>query len=207
MKTTTLFLDIGGVLLNKGWSKEARKLAAKTFQFDFNEFEKRHNEIFATYELGKVDLKEYLHNTIFYQKRSYTYVQLKQFMLSQSQCYPEMITLFHQLKKKYGLKIAVVSNEAFDLNHYRIKKFKLNGFVDFFISSCFVQLRKPDPEIYRMALNISQAATEQVVYIEDTPMFVNIAENMGIKSILHTDYQSTCKKLAQVGLKVDTNKN
>jgi putative hydrolase of the HAD superfamily len=200
MKITILFLDIGGVLLNKGWSKESRILAAKIFKFDFNEFEKRHNEIFATYELGKVDLNEYLNNTVFYQKRSHTRAQFKQFMFSQSQCYPQMIGLFQQLKKKYGLKIVVVSNEAFDLNNYRIKKFKLNKLVDFFISSCFVQLRKPDPEIFRMALNISQASIDQVVYVEDTPMFVNIAENMGIKSILHTDFQSTCAKLIKLGL-------
>src|ERR1700722_19171000 len=127
MKTTTLFLDIGGVLLNRGWGKESRKLAAKTFQFDFNEFEQHHNEIFATYELGKVDLNEYLRNALFYQKRSFTRAQFKKFLLSQSQCYPQMITLFHQLKQKYGLKIAVVSNEGSEINEYRIKKFKLNG--------------------------------------------------------------------------------
>jgi putative hydrolase of the HAD superfamily len=40
-------------------------------------------------------------------------------------------------------------------------------------------------------------------YIENTPMFVQIAEGLGIQSILHTDYQSTCAKLASFGLQHD----
>jgi putative hydrolase of the HAD superfamily len=114
-----------------------------------------------------------------------------------------MIELVAQIKVRYGLKIAVVSNEARELNSHRIRKFKLGGFVDFFISSCFVHLRKPDADIFRVALDIAQVPADQVVYIENTPMFVQIAEGLGIRSILHTDYRSTCAKLASFGLQND----
>ena len=97
----------------------------------------------------------------------------------------------------------MVSNEGRELNAYRIRKFKLDGFVDFFISSCFVHLRKPDADIFRLALDIAQAPARQVVFIENTPMFVQIAEGLGIRSILHTDYLSTCAKLALFGLQND----
>jgi putative hydrolase of the HAD superfamily len=79
----------------------------------------------------------------------------------------------------------------------------LDEFVDFFISSCFVHVRKPDVDIFRLALDIAQAPAGQVVYIENTPMFVQIAEGLGIRSILHTDYRSTCAKLASLGLQND----
>ena len=124
-------------------------------------------------------------------------------MFAQSKPYSEMIELVRKLKAKYGLKIAVVSNEARELNAYRIRKFKLDGFVDSFISSCFVHLRKPDADIFRLALDIAQAPARQIVYIENTPMFVQIAEGLGIRSILHTDYKSTCAKLASLGLQND----
>ena len=114
-----------------------------------------------------------------------------------------MIDLIKQLKVKYGLKFVVVSNEARELNSYRIQKFKLDGFVDFFISSCFVHFRKPDADIFRLALDVAQTPARQIVYIENTPMFVQIAEGMGIRSILHTDYKSTCAKLASFGLQND----
>ena len=111
--------------------------------------------------------------------------------------------LIAQLKVWHGLRIAVVSNEARELNAYRIRKFKLNKFVDFFISSCFVHLRKPDADMFRLALDIAQTPAQQIVYIENTPMFARIAEGLGIRSILHTDYKSTCAKLASFGLQND----
>jgi putative hydrolase of the HAD superfamily len=43
-------------------------------------------------------------------------------------------------------------------------------------------------------------AAGQVVYIENTPMFVQVADGLGIKSILHTDYASTCAQLDSLGL-------
>ncbi len=200
MPITALFLDIGGVLLTNGWDHNARELAAKTFDLDLAEMEDRHHLTFDTYEEGKLTLEEYLGRVVFYQKRPFTRDRFRRFMFAQSKPYPEMIELVTQLKVRHGLKIAVVSNEARELNAHRIRKFKLAGFVDSFVSSCFVHVRKPDAEIFRLALDIVQTPARQVVYIENTPMFVQIAEGMGIRSILHTDYKSTCAKLASLGL-------
>ncbi|MEJ2613431.1 MAG: HAD-IA family hydrolase [Ignavibacteriaceae bacterium] len=140
---------------------------------------------------------------MFYEKRLFTLTQFKKFMFDQSKPYPEMIELIRQLKAQYGLTIIVLSNEARELNAYRIRKFKLYEFVDFFVSSCYVHLRKPDVDIFRLALDTAQTPVKQVVYIENTPMFVKIAEGLGIKSILHTDYKSTQAKLASLGLEVN----
>ena len=200
---TTLFLDVGGVLLTDGWDHHARKRATKNFRLELAELEKRHHLTFETYEEGKVTLKEYLARVVFYQKRPFTRAQFRRFMFAQSKPYPEMIEMVAQLKVRYGLKVAVVSNEARELNLYRIRMFKLDRFVDSFISSSFVHIRKPDADIFRLALDIVQAPARQVVYIEDTPMFVQIAEGLGIRSILHTDYRSTCAKLASFGLQND----
>ena len=188
----TLFLDIGGVLLTDGWDHHARKRAAKNFKLEWAEMEARHHLTFDTYEEGKLTLEEYLGRVVFYQKRPFTRAQFRRFMFAQSKPYPQMIELIAQLKARYGLEIVVVSNEARELNAYRIRKFKLDGLVDSFISSCFVHIRKPDADIFRLALDIAQAPARQVVYIENTPMFVQIAEGLGIRSILHTDYESTC---------------
>jgi putative hydrolase of the HAD superfamily len=202
IKITTLFLDIGGVLLTDGWSHGASKLAVKKFNLDLEELNKRHTEALDTYELGKFTLKEFLDRTVFYEKRLFTPDQFRKFMFAQSKPYPEMIDLVRRLKTQYGLKIVVVSNEGRELNEYRIHKFKLDEFVDYFISSCFVRLRKPDADIFRVALDTVRVPAKQVVYIENTPMFVEIAEGLGIRSILHTDYKSTCAKLSALGLKI-----
>jgi putative hydrolase of the HAD superfamily len=200
MPITALFLDIGGVLLNNGWDHHARRRVAKHFQLEWAEMEERHRLTFETHEQGKLTYEECLGRVVFYQKRPFTRAQFRRFMCAQSKSYPEMIELIAQLKVRHGLKIAVVSNEAREVNAYRIRKFNLDAFVDSFISSCFVHIRKPDADIFRLALDIAQAPARQVVYIENTPMFVQIAEGLGIRSILHTDYRSTCAQLAAFGL-------
>jgi putative hydrolase of the HAD superfamily len=199
---TTLFLDIGGVLLSDGWDHHARKRAARNFKLEWAEMEERHSLNFDTYEEGKLTLEEYLGRVVFYKKRPFTRAQFQRFMFEQSKPCPEMIELVAHLKVRHRLKIVVVSNEARELNAYRIRKFKLDGFVDAFISSCFVHLRKPDADIFQLALDIAQTPARQVLYIENTAMFVQIAEGLGIRSILHTDYKSTCSKLASFGLEI-----
>ena len=199
----TLLLDIGGVLLTDGWDHHARKRAAKNFKLEWAEIEARHQLTFDTYEEGKLTLEEYLGRVVFYQKRPFTPAQFRRFMFAQSKPYPAMIELVARLKTLHALKLVVVSNEARELNVHRIRKLKLSGFVDSFVSSCFVHIRKPDADMFRLALDIAQAAARQVVYIENTPMFVQIAEGLGIRSILHTDYRSTCAKLASFGLQND----
>lgn len=198
---TTLFLDIGGVLLTDGWQTKSRKLAAKVFHLDLSEMEERHRMVFDTYEEGKLTLAEYLERVVFHQKRPFSRAEFRRFMFAQSTPYPEMIELVRKLKAKHGLKIIVVSNEARELNVYRIRKFKLDGFIDAFVSSCFVHLRKPDADIFRLALDIAQTPAQQIVYIENTAMFVQIAESMGIRGLLHKDCRSTRVQLAKLGLK------
>ena len=200
---TCLFLDIGGVLLTDGWNHHSRERAATHFNLDWTEMDERHRINFAVYEEGKMTLEEYLGRVIFYQQRAFTRAEFRDFMFAQSEPYSEMIELIAKLKIRHRLKIAVVSNEARELNAYRIEKFKLGAVVDFFISSCIVHTRKPDIEIFRLALDIAQVPVGQIVYIENTAMFVEIAEGLGIRSILHMDYKSTRAQLARLGLRDD----
>lgn len=198
-----LFLDIGGVLLTNGWDHRSRELAARTFGLDLEEMEGRHHLTFDTYEVGKISLEQYLSRVVFYRKRTFTRGRFRKFMFAQSRPFPRMIGLVRSLKARHGLKVAVVSNEGRELAEYRIREFGLGGFVDFFISSCFVRLRKPDEDIYRMALDIAQVEAGRVVYIEDRPMFVQAAQALGIRGIHHIGYESTRAALAKAGLEVD----
>lgn len=199
----TLFVDIGGVLLTNGWDHLARRRAAKHFKLDWIEMEQRHGLNFETHEEDKITFNEYLDRVIFYKKRPFARAEFRRFMVAQSKPLAGMIELVRNLKAGYGLKIIVVSNESRELNAHRISAFKLAGFVDAFISSCYVHLRKPDADIFKLALDIAQTPTRQIVYLENTALFVQIAEGMGIRGILHKDYKSTCAKLSALGLKAN----
>ena len=180
---TALFLDIGGVLLTDGWGLDYRTLAARTFDLDPVELESRHHQAFDTYETGKLSLDEYLARVVFHRQRAFTPVQFREFMFAQSRPHPEMLDLVRRLKAKYALKLIVVSNEGRELNAHRIQAFGL--------------------DIFRLALDVTQTPAGQIIYIENTPMFVTIAEGLGIRSILHTSYQATRAELAQAGLVED----
>ena len=195
-----LFLDIGNVLLTNGWDHAMRQRAAQKFALDYEEMNERHHLTFDTYEEGKLSLAEYLGRVVFYRPRSFSPKDFRDFIFAQSKPKPDMIQLVQELKQRYGLKTAAVSNEGRELTLYRVKKFKLSSFIDFFISSCFVHLRKPDEDMYRLALDCAQVEAEQVIYIDDRPMFVEVALALGIHGIHHTDFASTRKALASFGL-------
>lgn len=196
---TTLFLDIGGVLLTNGWDHNSRRSAAETFGLDYDEMSERHHLTFDTYEEGKLSLDEYLDRVVFHEVRSFSREEFKKFMYAQSKPYPDMIDLIRGLKTQYGLRVAAVSNEGRELTMYRVEQFGLRTFVDFFVSSCFVHYRKPDADIYRIALDISQAKLEQVIYIDDRGLFVEVAREVGIAGITHESYATTRKSLEGLG--------
>jgi len=198
---TAVFTDIGGVLLTNGWDRGSRRKAIEYFKLDDEETEERHHLCFDTLEVGKITIDEYLDRVVFYKRRSFTKDDFWKFMCNQSQPLPHMLRLMQQLKRKHRLKIVVISNEGRELAEYRIKKFKLDSFVDFFIISSFVHFRKPDADIFRIALDIAQVLPRQVVYLEDRPMFVQVARTLGIHGIRHLDHNTTRERLLEMGFK------
>ena len=196
---TTLFCDVGGVLLTNGWDRQARAEAARVFHLDAAETDERHHLTFDAYEEGKLSLDDYLDRTVFYVPRSFTKDAFRDFMLSRSKPLPEMFGYVRDLKARHGIKIVIVNNEGRELNQYRIKAFGLGCFVDAFVSSCFVHMRKPDADIFRMALDVAQTDPADAAYVDDRAMFVEVAATLGIRGVVHRDVQTTARELEAYG--------
>jgi putative hydrolase of the HAD superfamily len=179
----TLFLDIGGVLLTNGWGRESRYLAIEKFGLDKEETEDRHSQCFETYELGKLTLDEYLDMVVFYQQRNISRDEFKAFIFSQSQALEGHIDFFKEIKQKYNLKVVAVSNEAREINEYRIKQFRLDELFDTYISSCYVGLHKPDKAILQMACDVSHTSPEHALYIDDRKILVDVAHSFGLHTL------------------------
>jgi putative hydrolase of the HAD superfamily len=187
-------------LLTNGWDRESRRRAAEQFALDVEEMDERHHLTFDTYEAGKLSLDEYLTRVIFHEDRAFTMDEFKKFMFDQSQPHPRMIDLISSIKIRYGLKSVAVNNEGRELSLHRIQTFNLGSFIDCFVSSCFVHYRKPDADIYRAALDIIHAAPEEVLYIDDRTMFVDVARGLGINGIHHETFETTKAALESFGL-------
>ncbi len=200
MQITTLFLDIGGVLLTNGWDTALRKQTAEHFGVDYNELDHRHRVTYDTYEEGKTTFETYLRQIIFYEPREFSVADVEKYILEQATAYEDTIGLVKKLRAVYGLKVAVVSNEGREVAEDRIRRFHLKDFVDFFVVSAFVHFRKPDLDIYRLALDVAQVHPEQVAYIEDRPLLCEVATSLGINAVLNRNQEETRAKLAELGL-------
>jgi putative hydrolase of the HAD superfamily len=197
---THLFLDSGGVLLTNGWDRSLRRLTAEHFGVDQAEMNERHHLTYDTYESGKMSLAHYLERVMFYEPRDFTLDDVLRFVFEQARPFPEMIQMVCKLKARYGLKVALLSNEGREITVDRIQRFGMSEYIDFFIVSCFVHFRKPDEDIYRIALDIAHARPEQVAYVEDRRMFVEVALALGLQAIWHTSFESTRDALERMGL-------
>ena len=198
---THLFTDLGGVLLTNGWDRGLRKLVASHFQIDADEMDERHHLTYDTYEAGKISLSEYLRRTVFWEPRPFTEDEVVAFMVEQAKSFPEMIDLYKRVKAENGLKVVVVSNEGRELTADRIQRFKLKEFVDIFVVSSYVHFRKPDEDIFRIALDVAQAEPSEVVYVDDRLMFAEVACRLGMHEIWHRDLDRTRAAFEALGLK------
>jgi len=198
--TRTLFLDIGGVLLTNGWDRHARRRAAQRFELEYEDMDERHHLTFDTYEEGKLSLDEYLQRVVFHKERSFSQSEFRTFMFQQSDPYQKNIDYFKQLKEQHRLKVAAVSNEGLELTRHRIDSFQLGDLIDFFISSSFVHMRKPDGDMYRLALQAAHARPEETAYVDDRKLFVEVASRLGIHGVWHENLAATQEKMGKLGL-------
>lgn len=197
-KITTLFLDIGGVLMTNGWDRHMREKAAHDFDLDLVDFEERHRQFYDIYESGKASLDDYLKGVLFYTERSFSMEKFKEFMFAQSKPFPDMIAFFSQLKKDYKLREVAVSNEGREIIEYRIKSAHLKSFLDDFFISAFVGYQKPDQHIFQMALDVTQVSPNEVFYVDDRPEHLQAAAKLGIKGIQHKSLLETRRILHEV---------
>jgi putative hydrolase of the HAD superfamily len=187
-KVTTLFWDIGGVILTNGWDRGSRREAANVFHLDWEEFQDRHELSFPAFDSGHITLDEYLNRTLFYRARSFTREEFTAFMFAQSQEFPKSRALLSKAAGSGKYFIGAINNEPLELNQYRIEAFDLRRDFLVFFSSCYVRSRKPEETIFRVALEVTQRPAEQCIFIDDRLLNLESPRKLGM-NVIH--YQNT----------------
>jgi putative hydrolase of the HAD superfamily len=177
-----LFWDVGGVLLTNAWDHEERNFAIEHFHLDKDEIESRHKLCVQPFEEGRMSLNAYLQQTVFWQPRTFSPEEFKQYMFSLSKPKSDVLEIARGLRDRYLM--GTINNESRELNQYRIATFQLTEYFQIFVSSCFVGLRKPDERIYRLALDLTQRKAEECCFIDDRPVNVDAATKVGMRAIL-----------------------
>jgi putative hydrolase of the HAD superfamily len=195
-----IFWDVGGVLLTNAWDHNERRIALEHFHLDEKEFQSRHELLVSSFERGKLTLDEYLDRTVFYMARSFTPAAFRDFMFSLSQPFPEALTFAQSLADSGKYLMSTINNESRELNDYRIDQFGLRKIFRLFISSCFVGLRKPEVDIYRLALETTQIPPDECCFIDDRALNLECARKLGIPSIQMKGLAELRASLSQLGV-------
>lgn len=195
-----LFWDIGGVLLTNAWDRTERAKALEHFQLDPDEFHSRHEMVVSSFERGKITLDEYLDRTIFYRPRPFTRDAFRGFLFELSQALPDRLPFAHKLANSGKYAMGTINNESRELNLYRIEKFGLRDIFRVFFTSCFVGLRKPEHDIYRIALETTQFPADQCCFIDDRAINLEGAAQLGMHTILAQSLEQMETDLAKLGV-------
>lgn len=198
-----LYSDIGGVLGTNGWDAELRRRLAAHFELALDEIDARHHLMFDSYERGYMEFEDYLRNVFFASPRRFTLEEVRDYTYDSSVPWTDNIEFFKHVKRANHLKFALISNEGRGITEHRIGKFGLRELADFMVISHFVHFRKPDPEIWRLALNLAQASPAESIYIDDRRMFADAAAKLGFTAIQHVTLAETSERLRDLGLHVD----
>jgi len=195
-----LFWDVGGVLLTNAWDRAQRMTALEHFHLDEEEFHDRHEMVVSSFERGKITLDEYLDRTVFYRARPFTRDAFRDFMFSLSQPLPDVIAFAQTLSDSSKYFMATINNESRELNYYRIQTCGLRQIFRLFVSSCFVGFRKPERDIYRLALEMTQIPAQECCFIDDRALNLECAAKLGMHTIEMQSLEHLRQGLEKLGV-------
>lgn len=196
-----ILFDVGGVLLTNGWDQRERAAAIEHFNLDLAAFEARHLAHDDAWERDAIPMKAYLDATVFYELRSFSCDEFFAFMLTQSKPQPDgALGILQELAASGKYMLGALNNEARETNEYRLEHFGLRKYFQVALSSCYLGLRKPEPAIYRRALDILGRPPERILFIDDRAENVAGAEAAGINALRFEGTESLRRELVSLGV-------
>ena len=199
-EVTTVFFDLGGVLLTNGWDRNSRRHCVESYGLDFEEFRDRHEFVADAFETGRMTIDQYLERTVFYRERDFTIEAFREAMVAESQPFPDALAVVGDLAATGDYLLATLNNESRELNQARIEKFNLRQYFSAFLSSGFLGVKKPDQAIYRLALQITQRTASECVFVDDRDLNLECAITEGMHTIHYDNPAQLRQELAGLGI-------
>ena len=103
-------------------------------------------------------------------------------MKAQSQALPGTLDVLADLRDA-GYLLVTLNNESRALNEHRIERFRLRDYFTVFLSSCYLGVKKPEPEIYRLAFQLTQRRRSECLFIDDRDLNLECALDEGLLGV------------------------
>jgi putative hydrolase of the HAD superfamily len=197
---TALFFDVGGVLGTNGWDRTSRRAATERFGLDWEDYRDRHDHVARDLETGRITLDVYLDRTVFYRDRPFTRGEFAEFIYAQSEPNPDVLEYVGELAGSGTYLLGTINNESRELNELRIERFGLRPYFTLFVTSSYVGVSKPDPAIYRLALDLTHRVGEECVFIDDREINLECAALEGMHPVHFRDYEQLREELERLGV-------
>lgn len=111
---------------------------------------------------------------------------------------PRMVELVEEVRGQY--RTGLLSNATDILPRLLREHYHFAGLFQVEVISAVVGLTKPNPAIYRLALERLETEPEATVFIDDLEANVQAAAAMGIKAIQFTGYEALLPALERFGV-------
>lgn len=182
-----VLFDVGGVLLTNGWDHIERAAVYRHFGLDTGAIaaiEARHPEPYDLLERDRITFDEYLGEVVFSEPRAFAPSEFLDVVRQQSKKLPDSaLGVLGEVAASQRWVVGLLNNESRTLHEYRVRQFGLARHLDLQLSSCYVGLRKPDPAMYRRALDILGLKGSQVIFIDDRAGNTDAAAAEGIQAV------------------------
>ncbi len=104
---------------------------------------------------------------------------------------PELLAYICLMHKKY--KSILLTNFPAHIHDYIKTDWIIDGAFDHIIASCDVKLLKPDAAMYRYALMLAGVPAQETIFIDDRPVNIQGAEQLGMPCVLFTSVAQTIR--------------
>jgi len=195
-----VYFDLGNVILPVDGHRLANKLARHSPQTPNKILEAFwSNEITDQFERGEItppDFFDYIARTC-----EISGLPFDQFIHLFNDIFNEdkdVIQLLSSIKSKF--KMGLISNTNPIHAPHLLKTFPFFSVFDGLWLSNEVGVRKPDPSIYRMALDRFGVQPSQAVFIDDLTPNVDAAGQIGMHGILYKNFDQLVNELKKLGV-------
>lgn len=199
-KITTVISDLGGVYLNRGiwlfWdflhfqydiSIEDAKLV---FLKNYKQYFSGHisEELFWTNLLTEINLKE-------------DWRMLREKLLNLFEVNGEMRSFYKKLKDQ-GFKMVLLSDQSKEWWPILDEKLEISTNFDVVVISSLVGLHKPNPDIYKYALDQIRSKASECVYVDDIDYNLAPAKELGMETIFFENSGQAIEEFKKLGINI-----
>ena len=194
MSIRAVFFDLGGVIVRTEYQAPRQQLAERLGM----EYEDLDRIVFDSESghqasLGAITSLQHWEAVMDRLKRPYEEMsKIRDEFFAGDILDREILAFLRALRGKY--KTGLISNAWSDLRDYLVRE-KMDDAFDHIVISAEVGVAKPDPKIFKIALEKAGVSPNEAVFVDDFYHNIEGCEKVGMKGIHFKDTQSALQQL------------